>query len=376
MLESQVHTVAMGSPSDTGSVDALFERGLVDPAHVVALIAQTEGDGYARGYAALAFQLSLARALGVSQSDVADAIPMLMIGGTAGLMSPHVTLFVKRPVSSHAKDKAKRLAIGVASTRALKPEEYGRTSQVELVAAAVRAAMKDADIGSTDDVACVELKCPQMTGDRMADALSRGRPVADSSPSVASAMSRGASALGAAVALGEVRESEIADTVVGRRRDLFTKRASASSGSEQDAVRVVVLGNVEGAPGHYVAAHSVMEHQLDLVGARKAFVGAGLRIEDGVLVPADRPKLAATFVNAGADYLPHCLGRRHTMGSDLLAHASGHLAKAVAHATIAGITQDPLFLCSAGAEHQGQPGSNLICVVANHGARTSQTGAS
>jgi cyanuric acid amidohydrolase len=360
----------MSSPADTSAVAALFESGQLDPAHVVALIAQTEGDGYARGYAALSLQLLLARALGVTQSEIAVRIPMLMIGGTAGLMSPHVTLFVKRPISVpvKSKSKSKRLALGVFSTRILKPEEYGRSIQVELVATAVKAAMKDAGIAAERDVACVELKCPQMTVERMADAESRGRTVADPNPNVASAMSRGASALGAAVALGEVAASEISDAVIGRRQDLYTLRGSASSGNEQDAVRVVVIGNAEGAPGNYFAANSVMTDQLDLPGARQAFAAAGLQIDDGMVASADRSKIAAVFVNAGADYLPVCQGRRHTMTSDLLAHASGHVAKAVAHATVAGIVQDTLFLCSAGAEHQGKPGSNLLCVIANHGA--------
>src|SRR5436190_67279 len=82
---------------------------------------------------------------------------------------------------------------------------------------------------------------------------------------------------------------------------------------------------------------------------------------------ADRPKAAAVFVNAGAYFLPHCLGRRHTMRSDFLAQFSGHAAKAVAHANVSSIVQDTLVLGNAGAEHQGKPGANLVCVIANHG---------
>jgi len=59
-----------------------------------------------------------------------------------------------------------------------------------------------------------------------------------------------------------------------------------------------------------------------------------------------------------------CLGRRHTMGSDFLSGYSGHIAKAVAHAGVAAIAQDTLVLANAGAEHQGPPGANLVCVIA------------
>ncbi len=368
MREAQVHTVAMSSPSDTLGLERLFASQVVDPAHVVALMAQTEGDGYARGYAALSLQMLFARLLSITVDEAARRIPMLMIGGTAGLMSPHVTLFVKQPTRSDGRPGVPRLAIGVASTPPLRPEDYGTTRQVALVTSAVLRAIEESGMGSPDDVACVELKCPQMTEERMADALARGAALAHASPAVSSSRSRGASALGAAVALGEVDAARVTDDVIGREPDIFTRRASASSGSEQDAVRVVVIGNADGAPGDYLAGQGVMQHQLDLAGARHAFTAAGLRLDAGMVHPEDRPKVAAVFVNAGADALPHHNGRRHTMLSDILSHASGHVAKAVAHATVAGIVQDTLFLCSAGFEHQGRPGENLLCVIANHGS--------
>ena len=366
MFEAQVHTVPMEGPDDVSSVAALFDQGVVDPAHVTAIIAQTEGDGHARGYSALSLQLLFAERLAIARVEVSARIPMLMIGGTAGLMCPHVTLFVNKP-TSNAGTGEPRLAIGVTSTRTLLPEEYGTAAQIELVADGVREAIESAGIKSPDDVVCVEMKCPQMTARRIDDAAARGRKPVHSNPMVASSMSRGAAALCAALALGEVPASEIADSIVGRRTDLCTERGSASSGSEQTAVRIVVLGNVRGAPGGYVAANSVMRSQLDLDGARTAFNRAGLRLEDGIVVPEDRPKVAAVFVNAGADSLPTCGTRRHTMYSDLLAQFSGHVAKAVAHANVAAIVQDTLVLGNAGAEHQGKPGSNLVCVVANHG---------
>jgi cyanuric acid amidohydrolase len=367
VFEAQVHTVPMASPDDVGAVAALFDSGAVDPADVAAIIAQTEGDGYARGYSALSLQLLFGQRLGISTADVFVRIPMLMIGGTAGLMSPHFTLFVNKPAADGTKSAGARLAIGVASTRRLNPEEYGTAAQIELVASGVREAMRRAGITSPDEVACIELKCPQMTAKRAADASARGKTVVNANPMTVSSMSRGASALGAAVALGEVSPTEISDAIVAGRPDLYTMKGSASSGSEQDAVRIVVLGNVAGAPGDYRVGNGVMEHQLDVVGARAAFTAAGLRLEDGIVVPEDRRKVAAVFVNAGANSLPHCLGRRHTMATDFMAAFAGHVAKAVAHANVAAIAQDTLVLGNAGSEHQGKPGSNLVCVVANHG---------
>jgi len=292
---------------------------------------------------------------------------MLMIGGTAGLMSPHITLFVNLPGAHGVAGGSPRLALGVASTRPLLPEEYGTPSHVALVANSVRAAMAEAGIANAGDVVCVQMKCPQMTEPRMQEAARRGAAVVHPSPSAASSLSRGASALGAAVALGEVQADAVTQEVIVGRPDLCTLFGSASSGGEQVAVRIVVIGNVAGAPGRFRAAGGVMQHQLDLPGARAAFGAAGLRLEEGIVVAEDRPRIAAVFINSGADARGDCLGRRHTMGSDVLAGYSGHIAKAVAHANVSAIAQDTLVLGNAGAEHQGPPGSNLICVIAREG---------
>ena len=254
----------------------------------------------------------------------------------------------------------KRLVLGVANTRRLLPEEYGTLVQVREAADAVRAAIADAGISDADDVQCVEMKVPHMTPARVEDAASRGHDVVDRNLLTASGMSRGASALGAAVALGEIAESDISDADIGRNPVLYSRRASASSGGEQFACRVVVIGSVAGAPSKLVVGRGMMDHQLDLAGARAAFAAAGLTLVDGALVPADRDRIAAVFVNAGANYLPHTLGRRHTMNSDFLATWAGHQAKAVVHAIVAAMIGDTMFLANAGAEHQGPAGANLL----------------
>src|SRR5258708_17161774 len=225
MFEAQVHTVPMASPEDVGAVEGLFDAGIVDPAHVVAIMAQTEGDSYVGGCWTLALRRLFARRLTLSLGELSERIPMLMIAGTAGLMSPHATLFVNKPVTGKAGNCVARLAVGVASTRPLLPEEYGTTTQVGLVADSVRAAMKAAGIEDAQDVVSVEMKCPQMTPQRMDEAAARGRTVVSLTPPVAASMSRGAAALGTAVALVEIRAGEISESVIGRPPDLSTTRA-------------------------------------------------------------------------------------------------------------------------------------------------------
>ena len=361
-FESRVIRVPMNSPGDVSGVAALFDSREVDPAHVVAIMEQTEGDPYARGYATLAMEVLLSERLGISRREVFEKVPMMMIGGVGGIMCPHIILFVRQP--GGASGHGKRLALGVATTRVLQPEEYGTMIQVDLVAEAVRDAMRDAGITDPSQVECVEVKCPAMTPARVADAEKRGKKVASTNPAVASSLAKGACALGVAVATGEVDREKLKEGIINVDKTLFSSVASTSAGGEQVACRVLVIGNVEGAPGKLVAAHGVMEDQLDIAGARKAFARAGLELQEGSVAERDRSRIAAVLVNAGADYVTGVRGRRHVLHSDFLAPFSGIQAKAVAHAAVATIVGDTMFLASAGAEHQGPAGANLICVIA------------
>ena len=363
MLESEVYCVPMSGPGDVSQLAALFDKGRVDPHHVVAIMAQTEGDPYCRGYATLAVEVLLSERLGISRPEVFDRIPMLMIGGVGGIMSPHINVFVKKPASVPG-GKGKRLSLGVASTRALRPEEFGTVTQVELVAEAVAAAMKDAGITDPAQVECVEVKCPAMTPPRVQDALGRGKSVVNTNPVAASSFAKGACALGVAVATGELAREKITDAVINVDKSLYSSVASTSAGGEQVACRVVVIGNVDGAPGRFVAARGLMSDQLDVAGARRAFTSLGLELQDGVVSEADRKRVTTVFVNAGADAVSDIRGRRHVLHSDFLAPFSGIQAKAVAHAVVASVLGNTLFLASAGAEHQGPPGSNVICAIA------------
>ena len=84
--ECRVVRVPMSGPGDVSGVAALFDRGNVDPRHVVAIMEQTEGDPYARGYATLAMEVLLSERLGISRAEVFAKIPMMMIGGVGGII--------------------------------------------------------------------------------------------------------------------------------------------------------------------------------------------------------------------------------------------------------------------------------------------------
>jgi cyanuric acid amidohydrolase len=364
MQAANVLTVPMAGPGDVSKVAALINDRSLNPAEIVGIIAQTEGDGYARGYASLAMEGLLAPKLGLTPREIFEKIPMLMIGGTAGLMHPHFTIFSKATTATAGANGHKRLAIGVASTRPLLPEEYGTLVEVEAVTLATRQAMADAGISNAANVHSVQMKTPSMTPARVEDAKSRGNDVCNSNLLTASGMTRGAAALGAAVALDEIDCGKISQQAIGSDATLFSVVGCASAGAEQQAVRVVVIGNAPGAPGTLVAAHGLMEHQLDLAGAYTAFTNAGLKIVDGTLSKDSQRRLRAVLCKAGGDAVTNVGGLRHTMRSDFLNSFSGHQAKAVVHAIVSAIAGTTRVLANAGPEHQGPPGANQICVIA------------
>ncbi|MFS0726816.1 ring-opening amidohydrolase [Paenibacillus sp. 1P07SE] len=345
--------LTMTHPGDVSELEKLLVDGSVRAEDIKGIIAQTEGDGYARGYSTLAFQVLLSGYLGWTHEEIFDRIPMMMIGKTGGLMSPHYTLFI-RSGAEHASGTTvdptgdKRFVFGVASSRVLLPEEIGTTVQIDVAAETVRAAIADSGITALEDVHCVEIKCPWGIG---------------------GARSKASSALGSAVALGEISREKIDEASINGDHSLYSLRTSVSAGGEQTAVRVIVMGNRAGADSKLVAASGMMQDSFDLAGLHEVFSTLGLASQP-VLEADEQRRIRQVFVNAGADALPHVRGQRHTMHTDALSMHSGILAKAVAHAVVGGVVGDATILCSAGSEHQGPQGANLIAVIAEAAAGT------
>lgn len=362
-MDVGVFRLPMSAPEDVSGLKVLLETGKIQAESIIGIIAQTEGTGYARGYSSLCMQLLLADYLNLSPQAVFDRIPMMMIGLCGGLMSPHYTVFTRKSVAAPDRPPAgKRLTIGTANTRVLKPEEYGTLTQIKLVAAAVEAAIADAGITDLADVHCVEVKCPAMTPARLEDAAQRGVAVLSTNLGQASSLSKGASALGIALGLQEIPETKLVEGMVNRDRLLYTDRGSVSAGGEQSACRILVMGNSERSISPYRVGHGVMADQLDTAGIYTALESAGLN-PTTPLTAEQQQRIVQLFVNCGADAVNAVRDRRHTIHSDFLSGYAGIVAKAVANAVVASVVGDTMILASAGNEHQGVPGSNLIAAI-------------
>ena len=267
-----VHKVLMNSPSDVSGLEQLIDAGKIDPGEIVALIGKTEGNGgandFTRGFATLSFSLALARRLGISAEEVAKRVAFVWSGGTEGVLSPHATVFTRSAAGGSAGQK--RLAIGIAVTRDFAPEEVGTMAEVREVAAAVRRAQAEAGIATAADVHYVQVKGPLLTPAAVADAEQRGAKLVTRDPNGSKPYARGATALGVAVALGEVAEAALSDAVIAQRMDLFSTVANTSAGGELRNCEVLLFGNSETAGGDLRIGHAVLRDVIDADAVRAA----------------------------------------------------------------------------------------------------------
>ena len=340
-------------PGDTRALAAAIDAGQVDPAKIVAIVGKTEGNGcvndFTRGYATLALKLLLSERLAVPLSDIERRVAIVMSGGTEGGLSPHLLVFSREETS--AVSTSARLAIGIGLTRAFTPEEIGRAAQIEETAAAVTVAMKDAGIVSPADVHFVQIKCPLLTKERIEEATSRGASVATDDTYHSMALSRGASALGVALALGEVTEAP--EAAICSDWSLYSKVASTSAGVELLRNEIVVLGNAPGWAGDLAIDHDVMKDAIDAEAARRILGRLG--------ITGDRT--VAVLAKAEAAPSGQIRGRRHTMLDDSDIHSTRH-ARALVGGVLAGVIGDTLLYVSGGAEHQGPPGGGPVAIIA------------
>jgi cyanuric acid amidohydrolase len=365
-----VFRVPTAHPADINGLLALLESGAVAAPEIRAIFGKTEGNGcvndFTRAYAVTALQAGLAPLLHCAPAEVGRRIALVMSGGTEGGLSPHLLVFTAGEAPVDAKP-AYSLAIGTASTRDFLPEEIGRVAQIEATAAAVATAMVGADITRADDVHYVQVKCPLLTGERVLDAVTRRQTVVTEATYTSMGYSRGASALGVALALGEVVREEVGDDAVCRRLDLWSGRASTSAGIGLMHNEVVVLGNSEAWASDAMIAHRVMRDAIDLPAVIGALSDAGLapggQLPHGQLDQVAGNALLAVLAKADPASTGRIRGARHIMLDDSDINATRH-ARALVGGVLAGAVGRTDLFVSGGAEHQGPDGGGPVAVIA------------
>jgi cyanuric acid amidohydrolase len=282
-----------------------------------------------------------------------------MSGGTEGGMAPH-WLVVERAEGDAPTRPA--LAIGSARTADIRPEELGRLSQVDAVALGVRKAIRCAQIDDPADVHFVQVKCPLLTLARVRDAEHRSADTVTRDTLKSMSLSRAASALGVAVALGEIERDAIGERAIGLATSLWSARASASAGIELMGHEIVVLGMSHAWSGPLAIDHAVMGDALDTQSLRDVLARLGLGAE-GQLDPEQRRQIVAVLAKAEASRDGLLRGYRHTMLDDSDISATRH-ARAFVCGALASLIGHAEIFVSGGAEHQGPDGGGPVAVIA------------
>lgn len=363
MTAIDVYRLPTDAPDDTSELEDLLDSGEIAADDIITILGKTEGNGcvndFSRGLATLAYKNLLSERMDVSREEVGDQVALIMSGGTEGVMSPHITVFARRDEGSGSGGDEKRLAAGTAFTAEFAPEEIGRMDQVRETASAVEDAMAEAGIDDPDDVHFVQIKCPLLTSDRIEDAHQRGEDVAVEETYKSMGYSRGASALGVSLALGEVDEDDLSDEMILEDDSVYSEVASTSAGVELTKSEIILLGNTAESDSDLVISHDVMEDSLDVDAVRRAISDTGVDPSGDDA----RDRIVNILAKAEASSDGQIRGRRHVILNDSDIEATRH-SRAVVNAAVASVIGDPMIYVSGGSEHQGPDGGGPVAVIA------------
>jgi ring-opening amidohydrolase-like protein len=359
----EVRKVPIHSVADASELTRLLEEGVMEAGRVVAIIGKTEGNGGVNDYTRIIADRAFREALvaGGADAEAVKQVPIVWSGGTDGVISPHATIFAT--VDAEPVDDL-RLTVGFAMSEQLAPEDIGRTAMVTKVADAVKVAMERAGITDPADVHYVQTKTPLLTIHTIRDAKSRGKTVWTEHTHESMDLSNGCTALGIAVALGEIDMPS--DDDVMHDRSLFSSVASCSSGVELDQAQVVVVGNAPGVGGRYRIGHSVMEDALDQDGIWEAIRDAGLDLPERPRTADLDGRLVNVFLKCEASQDGEVRGRRNAMLDDSDVHWHRQIKACVGGVTAA-VTGDPAVFVSVSAAHQGPDGGGPVAAIVDVG---------
>lgn len=323
-------------PADVSGLERLIGAGRIKPEEVVCIIGKTEGNGgrndFTRDLAMLAFEDLFSRHLGIPREEVVDRMIFSLSGGTEGVVSPHIIVFTR---SEGSGSGAKRLTLGIGYTRVFTAAEIGRMAQIEETARVIRDIVSDLGV-DPKDVHLVQMKGAIPPGGGRSNMI----------------YSRGASALGAALALGEVDRARLSDDVVCEDWSLYSSVASCSAKPGLTRTEIMVMANSASAGGDLVIDHTVLQDMLDVASMHALLA----RLEP-------RKELVGVFAKSEADPRGTIRGKRHTMLTDDDISDTRY-SRCVLSSVIASVTGDPAVYVSTRAEHHGPLGGGTMAVIA------------
>jgi len=338
----------MSSPEDTSALlDALVKADARNASRI-AIVAKTEGPATVNDFGRSLALNAIHAALHKAGSHCPTHIILSM--GSEGLISPGGYLIVE---DKKAEGGIAGLALGMARSAPLAPSDLVNGRHIEIARDTALKAIADAGIGVAD-VAIVLAKSPLLT-----HAMSAGLSDEQLAKVNVSSASRAAASLGIGAALGEVPAAQAVSAAIGTRHELCARRAMVFSGTESEAMEIIVLGNRKGGP---VAVRSGLAKDLiDIDGMAAVIAGGGQDAVAKARSLAASGAVAGVFLKAGVAPDGLIRGHRTTVFSSDL-DPDKHM-RAAASGVLGALLGDTRFFISGGAEHQAPPGGCILAAV-------------
>lgn len=328
-------------PSDVSGLRRLLEAGAVRAEDVVCVLGKTEGNGgrndFTRELAMRALEELFAPRLGVPAEAVQDRVIFSFSGGTEGVVTPHMVVFAREgaPEAAPARRAEKRLTVATGVTRAFRPDEIGTMAQVTETARALGEIVAGMGLDGPGDVHLVQMKGAIPPGGGARNDM---------------VWSRAASALGVALALGEVPPARLRDAAICHDWDLYSSVASCSAKPGLERTELLVFGMSALVDGDLAIAHGVLADILDVDGIRAVERRLGAK------------ELVGVFAKSEADPRGTVRGRRHTMCSDDDISDTRY-SRCVLAAVLAATLGDTRVYVSTRAEHHGPLGGGPLALI-------------
>lgn len=363
MRQAQVHKLPMTGPNDVSQIKQLIDTGQINASDIIAILGKTEGNGcvndFTRGFAVQSLHNLL---LAYVNETALRKIGVTISGGTEGGLSPHWLVFTasNKETQKLKPNHQKSLAFGTAVTQIIEPWKLGRIGQIEAVEKAVKFAMQEAGITDPNDVYFVQIKCPLLTSEQISKSYD-GRRTATNDTLKSMGLSRGASALGVAVALDEISIEELSDSVICNDYSFFSSKASCSAGVELDHCEILVMGMSNSWVGDLVINYGVMQDAIDI--EPLISILAPIRTSSKFqLNDKEQENILAVLTKAEASTSGHIRDHRHTMLNDSDISSTRH-ARGFTGGAIAAVMGHTSLFISGGAEHQGPDGGGPIAAI-------------
>lgn len=329
-----IETFGTHGPADTEGLSAALRKLPFDRVRRLAVFGKTEGPATLNDVSRDLAQMATERAIrDAGGSVILEKTWQIFSTGCEGVASPMTALVAD--IADEQPPSQMGLAFGAGRSPPLPAQERCGIGHVAVAADTVRAAMQSAGLTAAQ-VALVLIKSPVLSGNEAARAPGRLARHAGSTGA-----SRGAAALGAGVALEQIRLDALGDDPVGVTKS-YAERVMAFSGTETNSIETIVFGmRAAGDPAWAVESLHLAD-MLDVEGLRRATHGG-------------TPDLL--FFKAGIPPSGVLRGMRTTvLTSDLPADKQ---LRAAASGVVGACFGGVHSFISAGAEHQGPPGSSF-----------------